>query len=247
MKCVDINQAVEADGLRIVIVKDMPSAWGVAAKAMIEYKALDCVYTHFIPRTDNKALRDWAGTHSAPVVAGNDQPPVNRWNDILLLLERIAPEKPLVPEDPKERIQMFGIGHELCGELGLGWNRRLDMTRPPEGTELSALAKKYGFREPDVSLANGRVVALMQELASILKAQQVQGSDFFVGQSITATDFYWAAFSNFVAIQPPELCPMNPIARPYFENPEVKAAIDPILIEHRDRIMQNHFKLPLEL
>ena len=27
MKCVDINEAIEADGLRIVIVKDMPSAW----------------------------------------------------------------------------------------------------------------------------------------------------------------------------------------------------------------------------
>ena len=27
----------EADGLRLVTVKDMPSAWGVAAKAMIEF------------------------------------------------------------------------------------------------------------------------------------------------------------------------------------------------------------------
>ena len=41
MKYVEMDEAINADGLRIVIVKAMPSAWGVAAKAMIEYKSLD--------------------------------------------------------------------------------------------------------------------------------------------------------------------------------------------------------------
>jgi hypothetical protein len=42
---------------------------------------------------------------------------------------------------------------------------------------------------------------------------------------------------------------MNPDARPMFQNTpaEIKAAIDPILIEHRDRVMRKHYKLPLEL
>ena len=89
----------------------------------------------------------------------------------------------------------------------------------------------------------------MAELASILKAQKQRGSDFLVGDSVTAADFYWAAFSNFVAIQPQEDCPINPAARPMFENTpaEITGAIDPILIEHRDRIMQTYYKLPLEL
>ncbi len=89
----------------------------------------------------------------------------------------------------------------------------------------------------------------MVELTSILKSQKEQGSDFLVGQSVTAADFHWAAFSNFVAIQPQELCPINPVARPFFEDvpAEISAAIDPILIEHRDRIMHTHYELPLEL
>jgi glutathione S-transferase len=89
----------------------------------------------------------------------------------------------------------------------------------------------------------------MAELASILKAQREQGSDFLVGQSVTAADFYWAAFSNFVAIQPPEEMPIDPAARPMFERvpAEITAAIDPILIEHRDRVMRTYYNLPLEL
>ena len=42
---------------------------------------------------------------------------------------------------------------------------------------------------------------------------------------------------------------MKTDARPMFENTpsEIKEALDPILIEHRDRIMEKYFKLPLEL
>ena len=78
---------------------------------------------------DNPELFAWSGTNSAPVVAWNDESPINRWDDILILLERLAPDKPLVPEKPRDRFQVFGIGHEICGELGFGWNRRLDLMR----------------------------------------------------------------------------------------------------------------------
>ena len=140
MRYVDINEAIEADGLRIVIVKAMPSAWGVAAKAMIEYKGLDFLCAHQIPMSDNPELLAWSGTNSGPVVAWNDEAPINRWNDILLLLERLQPEKPLVGTNMKERMQVFGIGHEICGELGFGWNRRIDLIRPPAGEAVSELS-----------------------------------------------------------------------------------------------------------
>lgn len=249
MRYVEIEEAIEADGLRIVIVKAMPSAWGLAAKAMMEFKRLGFMVAHQIPMADNPELLAWSGTNSAPVVAWNDEAPLNRWDEILLLLERLAPGRRLVPEDPKQRIQVFGIGHEICGELGFGWNRRLDSMRPAEGRDVSAFGKKYGYNDADAAVANTRVAALMAELASILKAQREQGSDFLVGESVTAADFYWAAFSNFVAIQPPEEMPINPAARPMFENvpAEITAAIDPILIEHRDRIMRTYYNLPLEL
>lgn len=242
MQYVDINQAINADGLRIVIVKAMPSAWGVAAKAMIEFKSLDFLCAHQIPMTDNPELLAWSGTNSGPVVAWNDEPPINRWDDILLLLERLAPEPRLVPEDPAERIEVFGISREICGELGFGWNRRIDLARPAEGEDPSGFAQKWDYRETEAALANTRVITFMAELATRLKRQKENGSDYLVGNSVTAADFYWAAFSNFVVIQSLEDCPMNPDARPMFQNTpaEVTASIDPILLEHRDRIMRKY-------
>ena len=89
----------------------------------------------------------------------------------------------------------------------------------------------------------------MQELAAVLKSQRARGSHYIVGESVTAADFYWAAFSNFVVLQSPEVLPLDPNIRPMFENTptEIIAAIDPILMEHRDRVMDTYFKIPHEL
>ena len=249
MKYTSIDDAVNASGLRLVIVKEMPSAWGVAAKAMIDYKGLDYLLAHQIPMSENPELLAWSGTNSGPVAAWNNESPINRWDDILFLIERLAPQKPLLPKDAAARIQVLGISHEICGELGFGWNRRLDMMRPPEGQPPSDFGKKYSYNDTDAALANKRVITLIKELATILKVQAQQDSKFLVGNSITAADFYWAAFSNFIVLQSQDECPVNPQARPMFENTpaEITAAIDPILIEHRDRIMRTYCKLPLEL
>lgn len=249
MKYTSIDDAINANGLRLVIVKDMPSAWGVAAKAMIDYKGLDYLLAHQIPMSENPELLAWSGTNSGPVAAWNNESPINRWDDILFLIERLAPQKPLLPKAAAARIQVLGISHEICGELGFGWNRRLDMMRPPEGQPPSDFGKKYSYNDTDAALANKRVITLIKELATILKVQAQQDSKFLVGNSITAADFYWAAFSNFIVLQSQDECPVNPQARPMFENTpsEITAAIDPILIEHRDRIMRTYCKLPLEL
>lgn len=251
MDYVDINQAIEADGLRIILVQGFPSPWGQAAKAMMEYKGLNYTVGPQEAFGENLELVAWSGVNSGPVVAWNDEQPVNRWNDILLLLERLAPKNPLVPENSIERIRLFGMSHEICGELGFGWNRRLDMFRPasPADQPPAAVVSKYGYRPTDVALANTRAIALMEQLSATLKAQKEQGSDYLIGHSVTAVDFYWAAFSNLVVIQSPEECPLDPAIRPVFENitAEVSEAVDPILIEHRDRIMKAYFKIPMEL
>jgi len=93
------------------------------------------------------------------------------------------------------------------------------------------------------------VVAFMTELAATLKAQKSRGSDYIIGQSVTAADFYWATFSNFVVLQAPEDILLDLSVRPMFENTPaaVTAAVDPILLEHRDWILRTYFKAPLEL
>ena len=246
----DINEVIRASGLRLVLVQGMPSAWGVAARAMIEYKSLEYTLGAQLPMGNNSELVAWAGTNSGPVVAWNDESPLNRWNDILLLLERLAPDKPLIPTDPAHRIQLFGIGHEICGELGFGWNRRLGMMGPVDPTsEPSAFALKYRYREEEARLADERAIAFMATLAELLKSQKSRGSNYLVGETVTAADFYWAAFSNFVLLQSSEDILLNPAVRPMFERttPAVLDAVDPILIEHRNRIMQSFFTLPLAL
>lgn len=251
MDYVDINTAIAADGLRIVLVQGMPSPWGQAAKAIMEYKGLEYIAAPQQGGAANPELLAWSGTNSAPVVAWNDEPPLNRWNDILLLLERLAPDKPLVPKSPAERIQFFGWAHEICGELGFGWNRRLDMFRAAmqAGRMPGEMAGKYGFNETDMSHAASRCIEFMAHLAATLEQQQASGSKYLIGDSVTAVDFYWAAFSNLVVIQPPDECPLDPAVRPRFENvsTEVRDAVDPILLEHRDRIMRTCFKIPMEM
>ena len=111
------------------------------------------------------------------------------------------------------------------------------------------MADKYGYDETSSAAAAQRAIAMMRHLTATLHAQQAKGSPYLIGDSLTAADFYWAAFSNLVLIQSLEECPLAPEVRPMFEHtsPEVAAAVDPILIAPRDRIRRAHFKLPMEL
>jgi glutathione S-transferase len=166
VKYIDIQEAIGAKGLRLILVQGMPSPWGVAAKAMMEHKGLDYIVAPQVPGGENAEILAWSGTNSGPVVAWDGDLPINRWDDILLLLERLNPDKPLVPEAADQRAQVFGLSHEICGELGLGWTRRLDMFRPamemaetPEAME--NMSKKWRYNAHDVALANQRTVATL--------------------------------------------------------------------------------------
>ncbi len=86
-------------------------------------------------------------------------------------------------------------------------------------------------------------------LAERLQEQNSHGSRFFVGNSLSAMDVYWATFSNAIKPLAPELCPMHPMIREAFTStdPTVIAALKPILIEHRDFIFKNSLELPMDL
>ncbi len=246
-----IDRVIQTSGLRLVLLRGFPSPWGQAAKAMMEYKGLAYAVGALQAGGENAAVVAWSGTNSAPVVAFDDEPPLNRWDDILLLLERLAPDKPLIPADPALQVEFFGLAYSICGQLGFGWNRRLDRVHAvvQQGHAPGRLGDKYGYNPTDGELAAQRSIDFLRHLTWRLKSQADQGSKYLIGDSVTAVDFYWAAFSNLVQIQSPADCPLDPSIRPMFERtaPAVAAAVDPILIEHRDRIMQQHFILPMEL
>jgi hypothetical protein len=66
---------------------------------------------------------------------------------------------------------------------------------------------------------------------------------------LTAVDVYSATFMALFAPLPPERCAMASATRAAFEmrDAQTDAALDPILLEHRDRIYATHLELPLSL
>ena len=110
------------------------------------------------------------------------------------------------------------------------------------------MGRKYGYNDADVAQTVARQVATLELLARRLAQQQARGSDYFIGDTLSAVDFYWAAFSMIYILPPARQVPIEEDRRPMFEylEPAVRAALDPALMAHRDRILQQHFKLPME-
>lgn len=247
------QEIVHHKGLRLVLVQGMPSPWGQAVKTIFEMKNLDFVVGPLIVGSTNDELTAWAGENSAPIVAWKDERPIHRWLDILYLAERIAPIPALLPDDALQRALMIGLSNEICGELGIGWNRRLqlfapmmDAGSPPEG--VVRMSSKYGYNSADAQRAGRRIAETLGALSALLQAQYARGVKFFVGEAVSALDIYWVAFMNLLAPLPKSQCPMPDEWRPGFvaTDPQIKAALDPILVEHRDNVFKNYFRNPME-
>lgn len=253
---IDIETARRAGGLRIVTLAYVPSPWGEALKGILHIKQLPHARVSQVFGSPTQTLIEWSGQDSFPVLAWNDERPLSRWLDQLNLAERLAPTPRLIPECLDDRILMFGYCNELCGENGIGWTERLRgvheaVTKPggdPQGIS-AYLGKKYGYTPEIGAHAAQRVAAGLNALATRLEQQKSSGSRFFIGDSLSALDVYWAAFSNMLKPLAPELCPMHPRIREMFTttDPTVVAALKPILIEHRDFIFTNYLELPVDL
>ncbi|MBI5617401.1 MAG: hypothetical protein HY943_14025 [Gammaproteobacteria bacterium] len=243
------REIIAHPGLRIVLVQGLPSPWGQAAKTIFEIKGLDYVAAPLVAGGTNDELVAWAGENSGPLVAWADEKPIHRWLDILHLAERLAPTPALIPEDAMERALMIGLSNEICGELGIGWNRRLQLFAPlmgggapPEG--VARMGAKYRYNTADAAAAAQRTAASIRAL----DAQLARGGRYFIGDRLSALDVYWAAFMNLLLPLPKEQCPMPEDWRPGFvaRDPEIIAALTPALVAHRDRIFAAHFRDPME-
>ena len=246
-------EAIKATGLRLVFVRGVPSPWGMAAKTLFEIKGVDYLAAPLELAGSNNEIVAWTGQNSAPVVAWNDEAPIHRWQDIILLAESLAPAPALIPADALHRALMWGFANELAGEQGLGWNRRLQGFGRARNSGKSnpvseALIGKYGYDAEAVKTVVPRIAGTLTGLATQVKAQRKRGVDFLVGEDLSAADIYFVTFLNLVAPLPPEQCPMPDAFRTGFtaREPEIVGALDPVLIAHRDRIFQAHFKNPME-
>lgn len=250
----DVETARSAPGLRLVLTAGVPGPWGEAAKGIFHVKGIPFARVRQEAGGDNAALRAWVGRDDAPVAVWNDEPPRHAWADIALLADRIAPAPRLVPESIDERVLVFGLGRELCGEFGLGWCRRLmlvDVIRKaaPDLEIGRYLGSRYGYDPAAAAAAPQRVAEIVRAFARQLASQRERGRRYLVGESITALDVWWAAFAAMLEPLPQELCPMRPDTRAVYavRDPVVRAAIDPALLAHRDFVYREHLELPVVL
>lgn len=251
---VSVEEAIKRSGVRMVVVGDVPSPWGEAAKGILHIKGIEWIAVRLV--YDSKPLNEWAGQRNAPVVIYENERPRSGWAEILLLAERLAPSPSLLPADPADRALVFGLAHEICGEGGLGWSRRLQLVDAglrnaggfPERVA-KYLAKKYGYSPEAGAAAGPRVADLLGMLIARLKDQRRAGSRYYVGNSLTAADVYSATFAAMFDPLPAEQCRMDVSMRAAFgaRDAYTDAALTPILLEHRDMMYREYLELPLSL
>lgn len=256
MQYLSVAEARQLPGLRLVLTAHMPGPWGEAAKAVLSARNVKYVPVEQRVMERNDELFAWTGMRNAPIAVLDDEPPQSTWLEILMLAERLGSGPSLIPADPIERALMMGFATEICGQDGLGWSRRLELmgratTRSPPASgsfDRQRMVRSYGVNSATIARAPARMIEIMKGLATQLHRQKAAGSDYLVGGQLTACDLHWATFSLFVSPLPPEQCAMPDFMRENYSHltPELAAALDPILLSHRDRIFQKHVRLPLD-
>jgi glutathione S-transferase len=256
MNYLSIAEARGLTGLRLVLSAGVPGPWGIAAKAIFTARNVSYVPVRQEIMQANDELVAWTGRRNAPIAVFNDEPGLDNWLDIVMLAERLGTGPSLLPADPVDEALALGFSAQICGHGGYGWSRRLGMARPqadpfPEDMQAKrdTMMRAYGAGAADtIETAPQRVVRILNGLARQLHRQREAGSDYLVGDRLGACDIHWAAFSQLAQPLTQDQCPFPPGMREMYDTmpPEVRAACDPILIVHRDRIFSQHIGLPME-
>jgi len=251
---IGVDDAIARRGLRMVVVGGVPSPWGEAAKGILHVKRIEWAAVRLA--YDSEPLKRWAGQRSGPIAIYDNEAPRARWDEILLLAERLAPTPALLPADPAPRALVLELSGGLCGENGLGWWRRLQLVHAGlNGASGFAepvaryLGKKYGYTPEAGAAAGARVTEMLGALVARLSAQRAAGKRYLVGDSLTAADIYCATFAAMFRPLPSAQCAMDASTRAAFESCDAGTlrALDPVLFEHRDAMYRNHLELPLAL
>ena len=255
---VEVEQAIGMSGLRVVLSPGVPGPWSESAKGILYVKKIPYVKVRQVVGGENEPLRKWTAQETAPAFVYNDERPRSIWSDQLYLAERIAPNPALIPAQIDDRIRMFGLANELCGENGLGWARRLMILQeslanpnlPEAGRKFSTfMGQKYGYTPERAAAAPQRVAAIVTSFAGQLEAQRQRGSRFLIGDRLSALDIYWACFAALLHPLPENLCPMPQSFRRMYDcnDPVVMHAVVPELFAHRNFIYREYLELPVDL
>jgi len=251
-----VEEARGMTGLRLVVTAHVPGLWSEAAKSIFDAKDIPYVLVEQVVGGENHALKEWTALTSGPVAILDDERPRVTWIEQLYLAERMTGVPQLIPHDIDDRVLMFGLINELCGENGFGWNLRMRATHAilndPAATPFaralaSTLASKYGYDPALITAARAQMTGIVTRLREQLAAQHRAGKRFLIGDTLSALDIYWAALAGAIDPLPPELCPNMPDdMRAGYTDPELKALGGDALFAHRDEIYREFLKLPMD-
>jgi len=249
---VELEAAKARGGLRLVILARTPSPWSEAARGLFHVKRLPFVAVrHFPPGPE---LLAWTGGHNAPAVLYDDEPVLSGWAEILALAERLAPEPELVPRG-SERIETFGLAHELLGVGGVAWNARallIDAALASEGQRgfplrvAQFLAPKYRYRPGSFEATRARLVEGLELLTERLGRTK---GPYYLDDRLSALDIFSAATMHVLAPLPVAQCPAGQTLRASFEwlQAELGRSLPQSLLEHRQLVYERHLELPIQL
>ena len=238
----EVDDAIERGGLRLVLTTSVPGPWGESAKGLFKIKGVDYAAVRQTAATVDPKLVEWTRQSSAPVAIYENERPRSGWAEILFLAERLAPTPALIPDDPRERAFMLGLCHEICGEHGLGWTRRLTLLSGMPGGEPESMPWKYGLSDRRaVEASEQRVSAILDLLAGELERN---GGPYLLGAELRAVDVYWACFSNLIDPLPPEKSPMPDYVRAPYGS--WSGGCSAKLLDLRDRVFEEHLGVPQE-
>ena len=246
---VPIKDARAHNGLRLVLTAGVPGPWTVAARAIFDIKGIDYTPVAQIAGDANEELVAWTGHNNAPTAMLDDERPRTGWAELLLLAERLAPEPALIPASPEQRALMWGMAHEICGEQGLGWCARIILFIAQEEagmTAYSQLKQRYSSGE-SVAQSAARLNAIIGMFERQMERQTAAGSDYLIGDSLTAVDVYWTAFSNLLHPMDADMCEMPDYYREIgsMVTSRLDSPTPAILLDHRNRTLRRHMNPPI--
>lgn len=251
---ISIREARARRGLRLVLLRGFPSPWSLAARGILELKKIPFVKVHRTAEDPPGSLLEWTHQDGSPVAVYESERPRSGWAEILLLAERLEAEPPLIPRDESDRAVMFGLAHEILGEMGLVWCRRLVGLAPrqeaqPDDPEVAAYVYKYGSGPMETSMAAERVTEVLGLLSRQLRRQQEAGREFLVGDRLSAADIYWAVGANLLSPLPDEELPLAAAVRQAIldQAEPLRSALDPALLAHQRLIHRRFLRTPIEL
>ena len=138
---------------------------------------------------------------------------------------------------------MYGLCAIILAEDGLVWNMRILNDGP--------LGRKYGYSEAASSSAPAKIVDALKVINKKLESQKKLGSQYLIGNKLSAVDIYWATMSMCMIPASEDIMPktrQNQGMLAGFEAiskiPDFADVISPLMEDHQRYILKTYCETP---